>query len=124
MKISKFIGKNFTDKPFHSNGYAQAAQGERIGSVSQETFNQRQAMQKNRKLIGHYKDARITQNHSYDYHTLRQPSYKAHVNGATEHIAKAQAESINPTGNRQSQAPATKRSAFNEPSSRKYDPFK
>lgn len=124
MRINKFIGTNSDEKPFHSSGYAQVSQGERIGSVSAETFSQRQATQKNRQLIGHYKDARISQNRSYD-HSSRTSSYRTPSSRRVEHTADARQELSNDSmQNRQPSASASNRTVFNEPKSRKYDPYR
>jgi hypothetical protein len=43
----------------HSNVYAEEAQGSRFGAVSTETFNQRLRTQRNRQVIGSYRQSRI-----------------------------------------------------------------
>jgi hypothetical protein len=47
------------NKPFHSNGYAQVASGNRIGATSNISFNQRQVIESSRRIIGEYKHSKL-----------------------------------------------------------------
>lgn len=60
--LNKF-NNNFQNKPFHSHGFAHAANSEGIGAVSPETFAQRQHVHKNRRHVGGYKDSLIANTH-------------------------------------------------------------
>ena len=60
--LNKF-NNNFQNKPFHSHGFAHAANSEGIGAVSPETFTQRQHVHKNRRHVGGYKDSLIANTH-------------------------------------------------------------
>ena len=60
--LNKF-NNNFQNKPFHSHGFAHAANSDGIGAVSPETFAQRQHVHKNRRHVGGYKDSLIANTH-------------------------------------------------------------
>jgi len=55
MDLNKHIVANDNHKPFHSSGYARVANGDRIGSVSNVSFNQRQRIDNNRQTVDLYK---------------------------------------------------------------------
>lgn len=55
MDINKHIVKNDDDKPFHSSGYANVANGGHIGSVGNMTFEKRQQIEQNRRIIQSYR---------------------------------------------------------------------
>lgn len=61
MDLNKHIVKNSNDSLFHSSGFAQVASGNRLGSDGDITFEQRQRIEKNRKLIGSYQRSTIGQ---------------------------------------------------------------
>lgn len=54
MDLNKHIVTSDTNKPFHSSGYAQVATGNRLGSVANVSFNQRQQIDRNRRTIAGY----------------------------------------------------------------------
>ena len=54
MDLNKHIVKNDNNKPFHSNGFAQIANGNRVGSVDNTSFSQRQQIENNRRLVYSY----------------------------------------------------------------------
>jgi len=54
MDLNKHIVTNDNNKPFHSNGYARVANGDRLGASAKVSFNQRQQIDYNRKIIGGY----------------------------------------------------------------------
>lgn len=58
MDLNKHIITN-GEKPFHSNGYAVVASGDRIGSTSSVSFNQRRAIDQNRRVINGYHQSSI-----------------------------------------------------------------
>lgn len=59
MDLNKHIVTNDTNKPFHSNGYAQIAVGNRVGSTGNISFAKRQEIDRNRKLIYGYNRSAI-----------------------------------------------------------------
>lgn len=67
MDLNKHIITNDTNKPFHSNGYAQIAVGNRVGSTSSKSFLQRQQIDYNRQIINGYNRSTI----GSSYGTLR-----------------------------------------------------
>jgi len=58
MDLNKHIVTN-DNKPFHSNGYARVAVGNRVGATSAESFSQRQQIERNRRLIYGYNRSAI-----------------------------------------------------------------
>jgi hypothetical protein len=59
MDLNKHIFKNDDNKPFHSNGYAQVANGNHLGATANISFNQRQQVDYNRRIIGGYNRSTI-----------------------------------------------------------------
>jgi len=59
MDLNKHIVTNDDNKPFHSNGYARVAVGNRVGITSAESFSQRQQIERNRRLIYGYNRSAI-----------------------------------------------------------------
>jgi len=59
MDLNKHIVKFNDIKPFHSSGIAQAASGDRLGSTGNVSFEQRQQIEKNKRLIGNYQRSSI-----------------------------------------------------------------
>jgi hypothetical protein len=59
MDLNKHIVKNDDSKPFHSNGYARVANGDQFGAVSNISFNQRQQIEYNRRVICGYNRSAI-----------------------------------------------------------------
>lgn len=59
MDLNKHIVTDDDNKPFHSNGYARVAVGNRVGATSAESFSQRQQMERNRRLIYGYNRSAI-----------------------------------------------------------------
>lgn len=51
------FNNNFQKKPFHSHGFAHAANSEGIGAASPETFAQRQEIHRNRQMVAGYKES-------------------------------------------------------------------
>lgn len=64
MDLNKHIVKNDDNKPFHSNGFAQIASGNRVGSVGRVSFNQRQQINNNRRLVYGYSRSTIGNTYS------------------------------------------------------------
>ena len=59
MDLNKHIVTNDNYKPFHSNGFAQIANGDRVGSAGRATFEQRQIIDRNRQMISGYQRSTI-----------------------------------------------------------------
>jgi len=63
MDLNKHIVTNDDSKPFHSNGYAQIAVGNRVGSTASHiSFNQRQQVDRNRRIVYGYNRSVIGNN--------------------------------------------------------------
>lgn len=54
MNFRKPIVNHYTDKPFHSSGYAQIANGGRIGSTDVTSYAMRRSVDNNRRKISPY----------------------------------------------------------------------
>jgi len=61
--MNKHIVKADDNQPFHTSGYAQIATGNRIGSVSAVSFEQRQKIDLNRQKIAGYNRSVIGRNY-------------------------------------------------------------
>lgn len=59
MDLNQHIVKTDDNKPFHSHGYAQVAQGDQIGSTGGVSFEQRQVIDRNRLIINNYNRSSI-----------------------------------------------------------------
>ena len=59
LDMNKYIVKTDDNQPFHTSGYAQTANGNRIGAVSTSSFERRQQIEKNRQRVGGYKMSTI-----------------------------------------------------------------
>lgn len=109
MNFNKRIVMNSDDRPFHSSGYARVANGNRIGSVANVSFDKRQQVEKNRQKVDSYRRSTV----GNPYGVLRAKRY---VKPTTPTLgAKNSLQSNNAT------APA--RRAFNEPGGRSYNPY-
>lgn len=109
MNFNKRIVMNIDDRPFHSSGYARVANGNRIGSVANISFDKRQQIEKNRQKVDSYR--RSTVGNSYGVLRARQ-----YVKPTTPVLCvKNSLQSNN--------AAAPARRAFSEPSGRRYDPY-
>jgi len=54
MDLNKHIVTNDTNKPFHSNGFADVANGNHFGAATSESFEQRRQMDRNRQSVQNY----------------------------------------------------------------------
>lgn len=91
----------------HSNIYAQEAHGDRIGSTSHETFNQRLDIHDSRQTVRSYRESGIGSR----YGVLKSQS----VGNRREVVAPASRPNLQ-------RPPAVQRS-FQEPTVRKYNPY-
>jgi hypothetical protein len=75
LDLNKHIVKNDDNKPFHSNGFARIAVGNRVGSVGSMSFSRRQQIDRDRRLVYGYNRSAIGSN----YGELRaKPSLQQH----------------------------------------------
>ena len=103
MDLNKHIVTNDSYKPFHSNGFAQIANGNNVGSVGRTSFEQRRLMDRNRQVIDGYRRSNI----GNTYGVLR--AKPVDIIGQNRMGLNNQ-----PTNNRQ---------GFNSSSTRNYNPF-
>ena len=59
MDLNKHIVTNDTSKPFHSNGFARVVNGDRLGASGSISFEQRQLLERNRKLVAGYRSSSL-----------------------------------------------------------------
>ncbi len=99
---------NGNDALFHSNVYAQEAQGDRLGSTGVGSFHERLHLERNRRSVRSYRESAIGAGVPSKYHddarTMRR--------GA-----------IAPPARQAGNAPAPKPSGFREPPTRSYNPY-
>lgn len=110
MDINKHIVKNDDNKPFHSNGFAQVASGNRVGSVGNTSFGQRQQIENNRRLVYGYNRSVIGNPCSVSRPKPILNSLTRPVNGSS--LQQRNSAPISPPVRR-----------FSEPPARGYNPF-
>jgi hypothetical protein len=59
MDLNKHIVTNDTTKPFHSNGFAEAVNGNHFGATTSMSYEQRRQIDRNRQTIGNYQRSSI-----------------------------------------------------------------
>ena len=59
MDLNKHIVTNSTSKPFHSHGFADAANGNHFGATTSESFEQRLRVDRNRQAIQNYQRSAV-----------------------------------------------------------------
>ena len=59
LDMNKHIVKPDDSQPFHTSGYAVVANGDRIGSVSNISFERRQQIDQSRQKVGGYNRSAI-----------------------------------------------------------------
>lgn len=111
MDLNKHIVTNDDSKPFHSNGYARVANGNRLGASAKVSFNQRQQINCNRQIIGGY--SRSTTGSAYG--VLRAKSV---VKDATNRTGIRQRSSLQQRNNI-----GARPRHFSEPSPQSYNPY-
>jgi hypothetical protein len=112
MDLNKHIVKNDNNKPFHSNGYAQVANGNQLGSTANISFNQRQQVKYNRRVIGGYNRSSI--GGLYNGVNRTRPTTR----GVDGRVNLEPRPSL-----RQQNSLNVGRRHFSEPSSKTYDPY-
>ncbi|HUC96756.1 MAG TPA: hypothetical protein VMR16_03800 [Candidatus Saccharimonadales bacterium] len=59
MDLNKHIVTNDTSKPFHSNGFAEAANGNHFGATTSISYEQRRQIDSNRQVVANYQRSAI-----------------------------------------------------------------
>jgi len=109
MWFHRFINK--PELPVHSSGYAKAAQGDRMGATSQQSYSSRLRKDKNRQVIAQYRQSKVGSQRVY--------SPAKPVDSDT---AVSQSRAVPPVQN--VPPPVQKPGKFQEPPSRGYNPYK
>ena len=104
MDLNQHIVVNNTTSPFHSNGFARVASGDRIGTATATSFEQRRQIDGDRQVIGEYRHSAIGS--SYNVTRLKRPAL-------TNYAATRQNEMLRKHNGQQ----------FREPSARIYNPY-
>lgn len=118
MDLNKHIVTNDNNKPFHSNGFAQIASGNRVGSTGNVSFNQRQQIDQNRRIIYGYSRSVI----GSTYSTLR--AKPVLNNGIRPVVTNPSLQQHNSTPSVPSTPSVAKTPQhFTEPIDRTYNPF-
>ncbi len=109
LDLNKHIVKSDDNKPFHSNGFAQIAVGNRVGSVGNVSFSQRQQIDRERRLVYGYNRSAIGS--AYGVARAAKTFIKSpNVNSAGQPLPQ---NSLRPAGPQH----------FTEPPARPYNPF-
>lgn len=109
MDLNKYIVTGDVGTPLHSSGYAQAANGGHIGSVSPTSFNARQAAEQTRQVVGGYDRSIVGQS----YGSIRAKTVQAGGENRTS-MRPRQAFRQNST---------LPQKGFSEPNGRSYNPY-
>ena len=111
MDLNKHIVTDDSSSLFHTSGYAQVANGNNLGAVNTQTFEQRQQIERNRQIVGGY--SRSTMGQSYSAMRARpvvsrdiaRTSMRPRaampnrpVSGGQAHFSEPQGRSYNPYG--------------------------
>lgn len=99
---------NGAEVAFHSSVYAQEAQGDRLGSTSASSFNERLHLERNRRSVRSYRESAIGAGAPSKYH---------------DDARVLRRGTITPGSRQGSIQPAAKPSAFREPPARSYNPY-
>ena len=111
MDLNNHIVKTDDNKPFHSNGYAVVARGDQIGSTAGISFEQRQVIDRNRRIIDNYNRSTI----GSTYGVLRAKPVTKEMGARTSAFNR-------PTLQQHNSMPAGPK-RFVEPQSRTYNPY-
>lgn len=117
---------------FHSSGVVGDTDAETLGATSAESFEQRQKLESNRRLIGGYKDAGVLHNYREDALEQRSKNHAAqYKDGVAQRTPRVQGRSTNPIDIVKSPRPIGDAGqnlpscpSFQEPTSRRYNPYK
>jgi hypothetical protein len=124
MNIDK-LNNNEPEKPFHSSGYAEVANGGSIGSTNSQTFNQRYAADQDRTFVRKYRDSHIARG-SMRHHArngVTDPFVRTEPTMPTSRQSdNASSSPVKPTSPSSPVAPPA-RSSFREPPTRGFNPY-
>jgi hypothetical protein len=117
MNIHKFGAQ--PEKPFHSNAYAQEANGESIGSTNAQTFGQRYHIERNRRAVRSYRDSYVGQGALQ--HRARTSNPLQRLDSGSARQSQNAKNPSTPLVPPRSSAPP--RPTFKEPPTRGFNPF-
>ena len=142
MGLWSRFNSNSNKQLFHSSGILGDNDAETLGATSAETFEQRQQVNRNRQLVGSYRDAGVLHNyrkeahdakqkeddrHKHHHYTTNEPSSRIRqVPSSRIDIVKSSRKTPGPSANtRPSQGitPPVSRPSFQEPTSRRFNPY-
>lgn len=144
MGLWSRFSSNSNKQLFHSSGVLGDNDAETLGTTSAETFEQRQQVNRNRQLVGSYRDAGVLHNYRKEAHDTKQKDddrRKRHHYTTNEpsssRIQRVPSSRIDivkssrktpggPTANGrpgQGITPPVSRPSFQEPSSRRFNPY-
>lgn len=110
MDLNKHIVTDDSSSLFHTSGYAQVANGNNLGAVNTQTFEQRQQIERNRQIVGGYSRSAMGQSYS----AVR----------ARPVVSRDMARSISrPRGVMASRPVSGGQPHFSEPQGRAYNPY-
>lgn len=121
MSLSQFVDRHQNSAPLHSNAYAQVAQGNTIGSMDAQSFNQRRKIEHSRQAVRRYGDSMIGRGHMKEVARPQIASSPVGQSGpafASRQRLNTRGTAMRPTGTRAAIPPRT----FTEPPTR-YDPY-
>ena len=113
--MNNHIYKPDNNKPFHSNGYAVVANGDQLGAVSTVSFEKRQQIDQNRRLVGGYNRSSIGRSYN---ESLRAKS----VQDSTQRVLGSTQRGSLQGYNSRNTAPMRSQ-GFHEPNARRYNPY-
>ena len=135
---------NSSRQLFHSSGVVGDTDGQTLGATSSESFEQRQQVERSRRLVGGYRDAGVLHNYRKEAHddlasqnddtknkkhhreerstsqVRNIPSSRIDVVKSSRITRASDMGSALPTGSRPS---PISRPSFQEPSGRRYNPY-
>lgn len=113
--MNKHIVRDDDSTPFHSSGYAKAANGARMGSTNKISFEQRQRIDQNRRVVNPYRFSSLGRVQSEVY---RAKTFQESQNTANPRM------SLNPRlGKPNSNMSSSIQRNFSEPPKRTYNPY-
>jgi hypothetical protein len=116
MRISSFVN-NPDETPLHDSGLA-AKTAKEAAAMKPQSFEERQAIEKMRKIVGSYKDSFLGRPNATrkELGTYKKDSARSQITPPNRQEYNAGATSERP-------APATPKRTFQEPPSRGYNPY-
>ena len=121
MSINRFVHDS-NEKPFHSSGYAEAANGGSLGSTSHQSFEQRMRIEKNRSTIRQYRDSLVAREHDKHHRDRKKDRFhRESPEFNTRQAANAGEQNL--SSGPDVGAGGSNRQAFREPPTRGYNPY-